>query len=351
MIPLNGDAMTPNGDRHPLRFHRDVLKLDPAAEVSRIEQNLRRNVLEILNRRGVVLGVSGGVDSAVCLALAVRALGPERTLALLLPERESSPESADLAREVCRRFGVEPLVENITGALLGFGCYRRRDEAVRRIVPEYAEGHKMKISLPGDLIDRETLSVFSLTVIGPDGEERRKRLTAGTLREIVAASNFKQRARAAMLYYHAETRDYAVLGTPPKNEHDLGFFVKYGDGAMDVKPIVHLYKTQVFALAEYLGVPDEVRLRPPTSDTYPAGSTQEEFFFRTPFDVLDLIWYGWENGVSPAVVAGELGMGQDQVERVYNDCARKIRTTRYLRAPALRCDRSIDDEGGSSSVG
>jgi NAD+ synthase len=234
---------------------------------------------------------------------------------------------------------VEPLLEDITGALLGFGCYRRRDEAVRRIVPEYDETCRMKITLPQDLLERDTLSVFSLTVVDSEGRERKKRLTAESLREIIAASNFKQRVRAAMLYYHAETRDYAVLGTPPKNEHDLGFFVKHGDGAMDVKPIVHLYKTQVFALAEYLGVPDEIRMRPPTSDTYPAGSTQEEFFFRIPFQLLDLIWYGWENGVPASTVAEEIGLRQEQVERAYNDFARKVRTTRYLRTPALGCDR------------
>lgn len=266
--------MAKGSDTTPQRFNRDALRIDPERESLRIVENLRRNVLEVLNKRGVVLGVSGGIDSAVCLALAVRSVGADRTVALLLPEKESSPDSARLGHAVCHRFGVEPLMEEITGPLVGFGCYARRDVAVRAILPEYGPSHRMKIGLPGDLMERETLNVFSLTIVGPDGGEQKVRLRADDLRKITAASNLKQRTRAAMVYYHAELRDYAVLGTPPKTEHDLGFFVKHGDGAMDVMPIVHLYKTQVYALAEYLGVPEEVRLRPPTTDTYPAGGTQ-----------------------------------------------------------------------------
>jgi NAD+ synthase len=326
-----------------MKFHRNILKLDPQAETDRIVEHLRRDVLENLRCQGGVLGVSGGVDSAVCLALAVRALGPERLVALLLPEMESSGESALLARLVCRQFGVTPIAEDVTGPLLGFGCYRRRDEVVREVFPQYDSTYKLKISLPPDLLDRETLNVFSVTIVSPEGEEKKKRLKPGQLRRIVAASNFKQRSRAALLYYHAETRNYAVIGTPPKNEHGLGFFVKHGDGAMDVRPIAHLYKTQVYQLAEYLQIPAEIRDRPPTADTYSAGSTQEEFFFRLPFETLDLLWYAWEHEVPPGEAARETGLLQEQVQRAYNDFGRKTRATEYLRTPPL----GIDDAAGT----
>jgi len=316
-------------------FHRDVLKLDAEAETNRIVQKLRVNVLDVLKRGGGVLGVSGGVDSAVVLALAVRALGPDRVVALLLPEKESSPESALLGRRVCRQFGIKPVVEDVTGALLGFDCYGRRDEAVRTLFPEYDGTYKVKITLPDDLLGAETLNVFSVTVVSPEGEQKKKRLRPGQLRQIVAASNFKQRCRAAMLYYHAELRNCAVIGTPPKNEQDMGFFVKYGDSAMDVKPIAHLYKTQVYQLAEYLGIPEEIRNRPPTSDTYSAESTQEEFFFRLPFDVLDLLWYASEHGVPVPEVARETKLSETQVKRAFNDFERKIKTTEFLRTPPL----------------
>ncbi len=318
-----------------MTFHRNVLKLDPAAEVERITEKLRHDVLDVLHRGGGVLGVSGGVDSAVVLALAVRALGPEKITTLLLPERESSPESALLGRQVCRQFSVTPIVEDVTGALFGFDCYGRRDEAVRQVFPEYDSTYKLKITLPDDLLDNETLNFFSVTIVSPEGEQKKKRLRPAQFRQIVAASNFKQRCRAAMLYYHAELCNAAVIGTPPKNEQDMGFFVKYGDSAMDVKPIAHLYKTQVYQLAEYLDVPEAIRTRPPTSDTYSAGSTQEEFFFRLPFDVLDLLWYACENEVPTADVARETQLSEPQVQRAFNDFRRKMRTTEFLRTPPL----------------
>lgn len=316
-------------------FGRHVLELDAAAETERIVASLRHDIFEVLRRRGGVLGVSGGIDSAVVLALAVEALGADHLTAILLPEQESSPDSARLARLVCHQFGVTPIVEDVTGPLLGFGCYRRRDDAVRSVFPEYDSTYRVKITLPRGLLERDTLNVFSVTIVSPEGEEKTKRLSPTQTRQIVAATNFKQRSRAALLYYHAELRDYAVIGTPQRNEHDQGFFVKYGDGAMDVKPIGHLYKTQVYQLAEYLDVPDEIVARPPTSDTYSAASTQEEFFFRLPFEQMDLIWYGLEHGVSAADVGQALGLEAEQVQRVFDDLERKRRTTEYLRFPPL----------------
>jgi NAD+ synthase len=301
---------------------------------------LRHDVFETLKREGGVVGVSGGIDSAVVLGLAVRAITPERLVAILLPEMESSPESAILGREVCRKFGVQPLVEDVTGPLLGFGCYRRRDEAVRSVFPEYDSTYKIKITLPTDLLESGTLNFFSVTIVSPEGEEKKKRLRPAQFRQIVAASNFKQRSRAAMLYYHSELHNYAVLGTPPKNEQDMGFFVKYGDSAMDVKPIAHLYKTQVYQLAEYLGIPEGIRTRTPTSDTYSAGSTQEEFFFRLPHETLDLLWYAWINDVPTAEVAKELELEDEQVGRAFADFASKTRATKFLRTPPLGLDAS-----------
>ncbi|NKQ35882.1 MAG: NAD(+) synthase [Chloroflexi bacterium] len=316
-------------------FHRDILKLDAEAETARIVESLRTNIFDRLKKRGGVLGVSGGVDSAVVLALAVRALGPERLTTLLLPEMESSASSVRLARLVCHQFGVEPLVEDMTGSLLGFGAYSRRDEAVKAIFPEYDSTYKLKITLPAGLLDKATLNVFRATIVSPEGEEKTKRLRPQQLQQIVAATNFKQRSRAAMLYYHAELRDYAVIGTPQRNEHGQGFFVKYGDGAMDVKPLGHLFKSQVYQLADYLDIPEEIRTNPPTSDTYSAGSTQEEFFFRLPFEIMDLIWYGLEHNVPAAVVAQAMDLTEEQVQRVYDDIRQKERTTAYLRTPPL----------------
>ncbi|MBI2929398.1 MAG: NAD(+) synthase [Verrucomicrobia bacterium] len=320
-----------------MSFSKQSVNIDPAVETERIVSALRHNVRKVMRRGGAVLGISGGVDSSVVLALCVRAFGPERVVALMLPEKDSDPLSERLARELAAQFGVTPILEGITPVLEGFGCYPRRDEAIRRVFPEYdaAGGWKAKIVLPANLLDDDTLNVFSVTVVSPEGKESTKPLGTREFLQIVAASNFKQRTRMAMLYYHAELRNYAVIGTANKNEHDQGFFVKHGDAGVDLQAIVHLYKTQVYQLAEFLQVPAEIRQRPPTSDTYSAACTQEEFFFRLPFETMDLLWYAQEHQVPVAEVAQVMGLTEAQVQRAFADFTRKQRTTDYLRLPPL----------------
>jgi NAD+ synthase len=314
-----------------MTFHKDVLKIDPAATTEELVANLRRDVRETLRRSGAAVGISGGVDSSVVLALCVRAFGPKHVVGVMMPEKDSSQDSIVLARKVAGQLDVETVVEDVTGALVGFGCYVRRDEAIKRVFPEYDPSYKAKISLPGDVLDSDALNVFYLTIITPEGEEKSKRLNLRDYLQVVAASNFKQRSRMAMLYYHAELQNYAVVGTPNKNEHDQGFFVKWGDGGYDVAPVRHLFKTQVYQLAEYLDIPDEIRQATPTTDTYSAHSSQEEFFFRLPFEVMDLLWYAQEHEVPVPEVAQVMGLSEEQVQRVFADLTRKQRTTQYLR--------------------
>jgi NAD+ synthase len=301
-----------------------------------------------LHRRGAVVGISGGVDSSVVLALCTMAFGPKNVLGVILPERESNPESLSLAKLLAEQYQVSAIVEDITSALRALGCYRRRDKAIRRVFPEYTPTWKSKITLPGSLLEDSSLNFFSLTVIPPENYlastsgkaplKFTKRLPLREYFQIVAASNLKQRTRMAQLYYHAERHNYAVIGTGNKNEYDLGFFVKQGDGGADVAPIAHLFKTQVYQLARYLGVPGEILQRVPTTDTYNAGSTQEEFFFRLPFEILDRIWLGFEQGESNESIADALGLTEEQVSRVISDIQRKKSTTAYLRMPLLKFD-------------
>jgi NAD+ synthase len=269
------------------------------------------------------------------LALAMRAFGAERVVAVMMPEKDSDPASLELARALAAQFGVPTVLEDITPALSGCGCYQRRDEAVRRLFPEYdaERGYMVKITLPSNLLDEGTLNVFSLTIVTPDGRELSKPLPVTDFLQIVAASNFKQRTRMAMLYYHAELRNYAVIGTANKNEHDQGFFVKHGDAGVDVKAIGHLYKTQVYQLAEQLGIPEEIRRRAPTSDTYSAPCNQQEFFFRLPFETMDLLWYAQQHQVPVSEVARVMGLTEAQVQHAFADFSRKQRTTEYLRMP------------------
>ncbi|HHJ06034.1 MAG TPA: NAD(+) synthase [Anaerolineae bacterium] len=321
-----------------MTFNKHILDIDPAAETERLVGLLRKTVRQELRRYGAVVGVSGGVDSSTVLALCARAFGPKRVTAVMMPEKDSDTESERLARNLAAKFQVEELLlENITPALEGFGCYPRRDEAIARIFPEYKPeaGYKAKIVLPANVLQDKTLNVFSVAIVTPEGEEKSKRLPVKEFLQIVAASNFKQRSRMAMLYYHAEARNYAVIGTSNKNEHNQGFLVKYGDSGVDIQLIAHLYKTQVYQLAEYLNVPEEIRRRTPTSDTYSAHQTQEEFFFRLPFETMDLLWYAQENQIPIPEVAQVMGLTEEQVQNAFDDFTRKHRTTQYIRTPPI----------------
>ena len=315
------------------KFTKEIIKLDNVQEtIDKIVAKLKQDVGRTLKRRGGIVGISGGIDSSVTLALAVKAFGAKNVLGVMLPEKDSSGDSKDFAIILANKFGIDVVEENISKALDGFGCYQRRDEAVKRIIPEFNPlTDKMKIGIPEEFLNSKLPPVFYVTVIFADGTQKSERLPMNEYLQIVAASNFKQRSRMSMLYYHAEARHYAVIGTPNKHEVQQGFFVKYGDGGADVMPIGNLYKTQVYELARALEVPNEIIDRTPTTDTYTAEQTQEEFFYQMPFEMMDLLWYGWENGYSAAQVA--LGLDKEELEiaRIFKNFERKQKTTEYLR--------------------
>ena len=324
-------------DYRPPVFSRDILAIDVDVVVDRLARQLRADVIGRLRRRGIVLGISGGIDSSVVAALAARAVGPENVLGVAMPERHSSGDAERLAELLARSLGIQYLVEPVTDLLDAAGCYRRQDEAIRAVFPDHVAGDAFKVVLP-PLLERDRLNIPLLAVAGDDGQERRSRIPLPAYLQLVAATNFKQRTRKMIEYYHADRLNFAVAGTPNRLEHDQGFFVKQGDGLADVKPIAHLYKSQVFAIAEHLGVPAEIRTRPPTTDTYPLAQSQEEFFFGVAYHILDLCLWAVDHDVPAAEAARVLDLEPDEVERVYRDIAAKRRSARYLHDDALSQD-------------
>jgi NAD+ synthase len=329
----------------PAPFSKDALSVDPARVTDEIGAAIREQVTARLRRRGVVVGLSGGVDSSVVAALAVRALGKARVFGLFMPERDSSGDSLRLGRALAESLGIESALEEIGPALEGVGCYRRQDEAVRSVFPAYGAGYKCKITLP-PILDGARFNVMQLTVQAPSGETMTSRMPPAAFRQLVAATNFKQRIRKTLEDYHADRLNYAVVGTPNRLEYDQGFFVKQGDGAADFKPIAHLYKTQVYALAAYLGVPEEIRSRPPTTDTYSLEQTQEEFFFALPYDKMDLCLYARDTGVPAEDVARALGLTPAQVGRVFKDIDAKRKAAEYLHAAPILIAADSNEAAG-----
>lgn len=309
------------------------LTLDAAFASERIVVALRQYLAVDSKRKGYVVGLSGGVDSSVSAALAVRALGAGKVFGLFMPEHESDPDSLRLGKMLADHLGIDTATENIAPVLEGADCYRRRNEAIRRVVPEFRDEWGCKLVLPHDKMRADLINVTYLVVQPPGGEMRRIRLPAPEYRQIVAASNFKQRVRKMIEYYHADRLHYAVIGTPNRLEYDQGFFVKGGDGLADIKPIAHLYKSQVYQLAEYLGVPGAITARPPTTDTFSLPQSQEEFYYSLPTRKLDLVLKGLNEGVPRESIAAEAGLSVEEVDRSIRDVQQKRKTTRYLHMP------------------
>ena len=311
-------------------FSKDVLKIDRDAEAARIVGFIQ-DQLRAMHRKGIVIGLSGGVDSALSAALSVKAAGKDRVLALLLPDKESSPQSAEFATKQAEKLGIEAVTVDITPVLEAFGTYDKRDAVAKSIFPDFGGDHKLKITLPSDILNKDSFNFFTLTVVDPRGAAKSTRLGSEQAQGIIAATCTKHRTRMMAQYYHAEKLNYLVCGTTNKSEAVQGLFVKYGDGGVDIEPIAHLFKNQVFQLAEHLGVIPEILGRSPCPDTYSAPVTDEEWFFRMPFKVLDLLLYAWENKVDISEVCRVMELTEDQVKRVFRDFAGKYKTTEHLR--------------------
>ncbi len=318
-----------------VKFSAETLELDLEKECTLITDFIANTVPNKFKRQGVVVALSGGIDSSTVAGLCVKALGKDRVFGLLMPEKHSSDDTLELSRSVADTFGIDYTYTNISPILESLGCYEKQDEAYRKVIPQYEKGWKAKIVLPS-VLDSDSFRLYSVVVQSPDGEISKKRLPPKAYLEIVAATNFKQRVRKMLEYYHADRLNFATTGTPNRQEYDQGFFVKLGDGAADIKPIAHLYKTQVYAMAKYVGVSEDILKRPPTTDTYSMPQGQDEFYFSLPYDKMDLCLYGINNKLPDEDVALAAGITVEQLKRVYADIEQKRRTTKYLHmAPQL----------------
>jgi NAD+ synthase len=309
-----------------------ALQLDLAVESARICRRIKE-ILLTLRRRGCIVAVSGGIDSSVSAALCVAAVGPERVFALMLPERDSSDSSTARGQSLVRHLGVESRTVDIAGTLEAIGCYRERDDAIRSLVPEFGEGWKQKIVIGGGI--ERGINFFTLVVQSPDGRLLEHRLPHEQYLRIVAATNYKQRIRKTIEYFHADRLNYAVVGTPNRLEYDQGFFVKNGDGSADLKPIAHLYKTQVYQMARHLGLPEDICSAVPTTDTYSLPQGQDEFYFALPYQQMDLALWAYEHQVAADELAESLETSASRVELIYRDIEAKRRAAAYLQSSAL----------------
>jgi len=322
---------------HEREFGKDILKIDTEAETQRICDFIRRMALQDFKRKGAVIGISGGIDSALVSELAVRALGKEKVLGVFLPEKESNPISLEYAEKQAAKLGIETVKVDITENLESFGVYQRRNAVVKQVVPEFDDTLKFHVTLPQNLLEKDRFNYYSIIVEGKDGNRETKRLSGNDWLEISACTNIKQRARMIQLYYYAEKHNYIVVGTTNKSELLQGFFLKFGDGGVDIEPIAHLYKSQVFEMSRHSGVIQEIIDRPPSPDTYSLPVTDKELYFCIDYELLDLLLYAYENDVPRQEISRALSLNEQQIDRVFRDFKAKEQATWHLRvtAPAL----------------
>jgi NAD+ synthase len=310
-----------------------IFSFDMDAEVHRISARLREILRTRLRTRGLVVAVSGGIDSSVCAALAVEAIGKGKVFGLMMPETDSSSASLERGKQLADHLGIEYLVEDIAPTLEAIGCYRWRDNAIRKVFPAYEASWKNKIAISGGVQGR--FNHFRLIVQPPDGDLMEARLGLREYLQIVAATNFKQRIRKTLEFFHADRLNYSVVGTPNRVEYDQGFFVKNGDGAADIKPIAHLYKVQVYALARHMGLPRGICEATPTTDTYSLPQGQDEFYYALPYREMDLALWHRNNGNTAEDLATVLDITVEQAQLVFDDIDNKRRTTARLHWPPL----------------
>jgi NAD+ synthase len=321
-------------------YEEEVINFDRDKEVASICDTMRKSLLNVLHRRGVVVAVSGGIDSSVCAALSVAAFGPKKTFLIKLPEQDSAEITQSRSSELITHLGVDYTTHDIAPVLEAIGCYKYRDEAIQELFPEYTPDWKCKIVIRGGITGK--INHFVLIVQDPTGSMHEKRLDLKAYLQIVAATNYKQRIRKTIEYFHADRLNFAVIGTPNRLEYDQGFFVKNGDGSADIKPIAHLYKNQVYALARHLGLPESLCNAEPSTDTYSLSQGQDEFYFALPHQQMDKALWAYNRSASKSELAEFLGITEEESGFIMADIANKRRTTQYLhRRPILMEDVNL----------
>ena len=314
-----------------MNFDRNVLEIE---NIERVIQSLQIFIHEQVNsnfrKRGVVIGISGGIDSAVAVKLCCGAVGKENVLGIILPEKESNPQSQEFAKKYCEKLGIKYEIEDITSILDSSEIYQIREKIVKKYFPDYNQSCKYRIVF-SENFDSDGLSIPYLEVNDGNNQIHKIKLSLNDYFTITAATNIKHRIRMTRLYFHAEKNNFLVCGTTNKAEFQQGYFVKYGDGGVDIEPLANLYKTQIYQLGTYLDIPNEIIERKASPDTWSFDVSDEEFFYSLPYEIVDLMLFAKEKSVTLSDICSTLDLKEEKVKRILNSIERKLQASKTSR--------------------
>ena len=282
--------------------------------INEIIEFIKNEVFEIYQKKGVVIGLSGGIDSAITAALCTKSIGSEKILGLILPEKESDVNSKNLALQIAEKYNIDTETIDITNILESFGVYENKEKIVKEKFPNYNEKCKYRVVVPSK--SENNIGMPFLEILDDENIVHKLKISSFDFLNLTAATSIKHRVRMTMLYNYAEKNNFTVVGTTNKTEYLQGYFVKYGDGGSDIEPLVHLYKTQIYQIANFLKLPEEIINQDASPDVWSFKTSDEEFFYAVPYNIVDLILYGREKNLSINEIAKFLNLESEKIEKL-----------------------------------
>lgn len=297
--------------------------------VDSLSNYIKSEVFEIFQKKGVVLGLSGGVDSAVTAALCAKSLGSEKILGLIMPEKESGSSSQQLAQQVAKKYNIETKIIDISKILESFGVYQTKEKIVKEKFSGFNSTCKYRVVVPPKL--ENNVGIPYLEILDKKNEKHKIKISSSEFLTLTSATSIKHRVRMATLYFHGEKNNLAIIGTTNKSEYLQGYFVKYGDGGSDIEPLVNLYKSQIYQLGEFFDIPGEILTADASPDVWSFTTSDEEFFYSVPYNIVDLILYARENNLPVNEIQKISQIPKQQIENLIRFQNQKQKKSQHMR--------------------
>ena len=302
-------------------------------------QNVQKDVDDLCNflqdeisiksqKSGAIVGLSGGIDSTVTMALCAKALGSDKTLGLTMFEKESNSSNKDLISHIAQNYDIKIENIDITPILDSFGVYSYRENIVKEKFPDFNSNCKYRVVVPPNF---NSVGIPYLEILDEENQNHKIKISSSDFLTLTSATSIKHRVRMILLYFHAEKNNLSVVGTTNKSEYLQGYFVKYGDGGSDIEPLVNLYKSQIYQIGNFLNVPEEILNNDASPDVWSYSTTDEEFFYTVPYEIVDLILYAREKKLSIMEIKKLSNLPEEKIQNLLRFQDIKQRKSQHMR--------------------